>query len=99
MNIKILHPAFIELKVGIDYYNNEIEGLGDRFKKYYLSGYISRLNNAANISITLYEINDYKLVPIKSEKGILEKDDMDELGDKIEEITSKLLNIYLDNDD
>lgn len=32
MNIKILHPAFIELKVGIDYYNNEIEGLGDRFK-------------------------------------------------------------------
>lgn len=87
---------------GIENYNSptsvELQVLQNMEVKYYLSGYIERLNNAANISITLYEINDYKLVPLKSEKGILERDDMDELGDKIEEITSKLLNINIIDD-
>ncbi len=69
----------------------EIEALDKFLVRRYISGTFTRLRNSAEIELTLNEIIEGKLKPIKSEKGTIGKDDIIELRKVLKELTKKLL--------
>ncbi|MFH1050692.1 MAG: hypothetical protein V1779_07150 [bacterium] len=69
----------------------EIEALDNFLVRGYISGTFTKQSKNAEIEITLNEIINGKLKPIKSEKGTLEKDDLTEFRKVLKEMTKKLL--------
>lgn len=69
----------------------EIEVLDNFLVRRYITGTFTQQKNSADIELVLYEIIGGKLKPIKSEKGIIQKDDLMEFRRVLKDLTKKLL--------
>jgi hypothetical protein len=69
----------------------EIEALDKFLVRRYISGTFTRQKKNAEIELNLYEIVDGRLKQLKTEKGIIEKDDLTEFRNVLKELTKRLL--------
>ena len=69
----------------------EIEALGNFLVQRYITGSFTRFQKHAEIEITLNEVIKGGLKPLKTEKSIIEKDDLIEFRKILKELTKKLL--------
>ncbi|MFC2131127.1 hypothetical protein ACFLSQ_06805 [Bacteroidota bacterium] len=70
---------------------HEIEALDKFLIKNYISGKITKFKQDAEIELTLHKIINGRLKFVRSEKGILDKDDIDGFRLLIKQLTRKLL--------
>jgi len=69
----------------------EIEALDNFLVRRYITGTFTKQQKNAEIELILNEIVNGRLKPIKSEKGILHKDDLMEFRNVLKEMTKKLI--------
>ncbi len=71
--------------------SNEINSLYKAAVDYYITGTLKRMNNGAEVELTLCRIGKNKLQPVKTEKDYLHNDSTTDLREILKHLTAKLL--------